>query len=88
MTIYILFTIAGVISTIGSIVTTIMILRELKKVKKRAQRVDSDINTLHKNQEVLMSTLTEIYRQIKKNEKTDNELKRKIRVVSAPRENE
>ena len=49
----------------------------IRKIKKRQARADSDINTLHQNETVLLSTLKELNhklrtyeRQAKKNSKT------------------
>jgi chaperonin cofactor prefoldin len=50
-----------------------------KKLEKRAARVDNDINTLHHNQSVLVSTLREINRELRKHEKSSKIFKRKLR---------
>ena len=61
--------ILSAIGTVTSTWTTIVIFKKLTKLQKRAIRADADINTLHKNQEVLMSSLVNLNKQIKQNEK-------------------
>lgn len=53
--------------------------KKVIKLEKRATRTDNDINTLQYNQNVLVSTLREIGRKQKQNEKTTKIFKRKLR---------
>jgi len=65
--------------------------RNIRKLKKRAIRVDADINTLHQNQKVLESSLNNIYQEIKRNErqaKKNSKTIRRSREVSGLRKNE
>ena len=53
--------------------------KETKKLVKRSVRIYNDINTLHHNQNVLVSTLREINRELRKHEKSSKIFKRKLR---------
>jgi predicted Holliday junction resolvase-like endonuclease len=57
---------------------------KVKKLEKRAQRVDGDINTLHHNEGVLSSSLNELCKEMRKHEKNTKVIKRSIRAI--PRE--
>ena len=61
------------------LISFFVIRKEVKKLEKRAVRTDNDINTLQYNQNVLVSTLREIGRKQKQNEKTTKIFKRKLR---------
>ena len=53
--------------------------KHVVRLEKRAVRTDNDINTLQYNQNVLVSTLREINRELRKHEKSSQIFKRKIR---------
>lgn len=52
---------------------------KVKRLEKRAQRVDGDINTLHHNEGVLLSSLNEVAKEVRKHEKNTKVIKRQIR---------
>jgi hypothetical protein len=59
--------------------------KTINKIKRRLIRIDGDINSLHQNQSVLLSTLNQIYRELRTNErqtkKNSKVLKRQIHVA-------
>lgn len=59
---------------------------KMRKLEKRSKRIDGDINSLHNNQDVIVSSLNEAVREMRKNEKNTKILKRHIssRPVSRP----
>jgi peptidoglycan hydrolase CwlO-like protein len=79
-TLQIMLWVLSAIGTVFSTLTTIVIFKRIARLQKRAVRADADINTLHKNQEVLMSSLVNLNKQIKHNEKTGKEIKRQVKV--------
>lgn len=62
-------------------------IKTIRKMKRRLIRIDGDINSLHANQNVLLSTLNQIYRELRTNErqtkKNSKVLKRQIQVSGA-----
>lgn len=68
------------------IVIHIMASIRLKRLEKRAQRVDGDINTLHHNEGVLLSSLNELSKEVRKHEKSTKVIKRQIRRLPEERE--
>ena len=59
--------------------------KTIRKMKRRFTRIDADINSLHSNQNVLLSTSNQIYRELRSNEreikKNSKVLKRQIHVA-------
>ena len=68
------------------IVIHIMASIRLKRLEKRAQRADGDINTLHHNEGVILSSLNELCKEVRKHEKNTRLIKRQIRQIPTSEE--
>lgn len=59
----------NIISFIYSIIGAICFIRFYKKIQKQLDKNKSDINSLHSNQVMLLSSIKELHREMKKHDK-------------------